>query len=407
MKVFEINGSVFGSTGKIMFGIADLLEKHGCEVLCAAPVTKTNRKKQLARSYIRIGNYFTHIITVLTARLSSRIFLGAYFSTRVLIKKISKFSPDILHLHNLHGDYINFPLLFRYIRKNNIKTVWTLHDCWSFTGHCPHYIIAGCDKWKTGCYKCKCYRKYPASLFDDSKRMYKLKKQWFCDTDNLILVTPSLWLKKQLEKSFLDKVPVKVINNGIDLAVFHPSKSNFRKKYGVSDSEIMILGVAFDWGYKKGLDVFIELSKQLTEKYRIVLVGTNDALDSNLPEGIITIRRTHDQNELAQIYSSADVFVNPTREDNYPTVNLEAIACGTPVITFNTGGAAEMINENCGRIIRNNDLNGLVDAIRSVKKKSPDAVSHCVQTALSFDETIKYQQYEEIYGLWEKSAEKN
>ena len=258
----------------------------------------------------------------------------SYFATRKLIKIIKNFNPDIIHLHNLHNAYINIPLLLKYIKVNNIPTVWTLHDCWSFTGHCPHFMYEKCVKWKSGCYNCPRYKEYPKSFLDNSKTMFKLKKKWFLDIPNLTIVTPSIWLKNMVKESYLKDYNCQVINNGINIEVFKPIESNFRKDYNIRDNVKMLLGVSIGWNTRKGLDVFIELAKQLDSSYQIVLVGTNENIDKQLPSNIISIHRTNNQTELAKIYTAADLFINPTREDTYPTVNMEAIAV-SQVITLN------------------------------------------------------------------------
>lgn len=396
MRVVQINGGVFGSTGKIMGGIKELMESHGHEVICASPVTSTNLSKQPDFAYIKIGDSLSRKLSVLFCRLTGLREVAAPFATLRLLRYIKKFRPDVIHLHNIHGDYINLPMLFRYIKKYQIKTVWTLHDCWAFTGHCPYFDMAGCEKWRTGCSDCPSYRHYPKTVFDDSHRMYRKKKSWFCGVGDMTLVTPSKWLAELVKDSFLREYDVQVIPNGIDLGVFRPTESDFRKKHLLEDKTVL-LGVSFVWGKRKGVDIFSALRERLDNRYAIVLVGTNDEIDGSLPSGIITVHRTTDIHELAQIYTASDIFVNPTREDNYPTVNMEAIACGTPVITFNTGGSPEMIGENCGSVVEKGDTDALIDAIKATGKKSAVKSSACVSRAKEFDETKKYLLYEEIY----------
>ena len=398
MKVAMINGGVFGSTGKIMFGIADIIEKNGGETFCASAVTATNRRKEPSHSYYKIGTYYSRKFNVLLSRITGKQNCFAKSATKKLLKEIDKFKPDIVHLHNLHGDYINLPLLFNYIKANSIRVVWTLHDCWAFTGHCPHFAMVNCDKWKSGCYKCPQYSIYPKSLFDNSKKMYALKKQLFTGVKNMTIVTPSEWLAGLVKQSFLKDYPVKVINNGINLSVFKPTESNFREKYGISADKKILLGVAFGWGVRKGLDVFIELYNRLSaEKYQIVLVGTDKKTDKQLPKGIISIHRTQNQTELAEIYSAADLFVNPTREDNYPTVNMEAIACGTPVLTFRTGGSPECINEQSGSVVACDDIDSLEREIKRICETSPFNKEDCIESAKRFDENERFLEYVNLY----------
>lgn len=398
MKVAMINGGVFGSTGKIMFGIADILEKNGGETFCASAVTATNKKRAPSHDYYKIGTYYSRKFSVLFSRITGRQNCYAKSATKKLLSRLDRFNPDVVHLHNLHGDYVNLPLLFNYIKANSIRVVWTLHDCWAFTGHCPYFDIAKCDKWKSGCYKCPQYSIYPKSLFDNSKKMYALKKRLFTGIENMTIVTPSEWLAGLVKQSFLKDYPVKVINNGINLSVFKPTESNFREKYGISADKKILLGVAFGWGVRKGLDVFIELYNRLdTEKYQIVLVGTDKKTDRQLPKGIISIHRTQNQTELAEIYSAADLFVNPTREDNYPTVNMESIACGTPVLTFRTGGSPEMVTGKTGSVVDCDDIDSLEREIKRICETASFAKEDCIESAKKFDENERFLEYVNLY----------
>ena len=263
-------------------------------------------------------------------------------ATKKLLKFLDKINPDIVHLHNIHGYYLNIELLFNYLKEKQIRVIWTLHDCWSFTGQCAFFDYVGCDKWQTECKNCPMLSEYPKSFVDSSKWNYQKKKELFTGL-NITLVTPSKWLASLVKNSYLKVYDVKVINNGIDLNVFKPTPSNFREKYCLKDKK-MILGVAGVWDRRKGLNDFIELSKLLDDNYVIVLVGLNDKQLDLLPHNIIGIKRTENQQELAGLYTTADVFFNPTYEDNYPTVNLESLACGTPVITYDTGGSPEFVD---------------------------------------------------------------
>lgn len=346
-----------------------------------------------------IGNRLFRNLHLMLAQSSGFEGLFSALSTAVFLKKVDKFHLDLIHLHNLHGWYINLPMLFNYIKKHNLPVVWTLHDCWSFTGHCPHFDMIGCEKWKTGCHDCPQYMEYPKSFVDNSKYMYKLKKKWFTGIENMTIVTPSNWLAELVKESFLKEYPVKVIHNGIDLSIFQPTPSNFREKYAVGDKYI-VLGVAFGWGKRKGLDVFVDLAQRLdSEKYQIVLVGTDDAVDKQLPDNIVSIHRTQNQTELAEIYTAADVFANPTREDNYPTVNMESIACGTPVITFKTGGSPEMLDATCGSVVPKDDIDAMEKEIVRICETKPYSIEACLERAKSFDKDEKFQEYVELYEV--------
>lgn len=398
MKIVSINSLPNGSTGKIMNEIADMAEKNGFDTYCFwgswySEIKEKAEKRSCFGSSIE--NKISGAFSILTGLQN----FGSIIGTISLINKINKIDPDIIHLHNLHLWTINIPLLFKYIKKHNIKTVWTLHDCWAFTGHCPHFDMIGCDKWKTGCYGCPQYKEYPKSLFDNSKYMYRLKKKWFTDIKDMTIVTPSEWLAGLVKESYLKDYPVKVINNGIDLNVFKPTESDFRKKYAL-ENKYIVLGVAFGWGRRKGLDVFVELARRLDkEKYKVVLVGTDDNVDKLLPENIISIHRTQNQTELAKIYSAADVFANPTREENYPTVNMESVACGTPVVTFNTGGSPEMLDETCGAAVAKDDNDAMYNEIIRICEAKPYSLEACIKKAKGFDKNEKFGEYIRLYEV--------
>lgn len=397
MRIVQINGGAKGSTGKIMMGIAEVARAQGHEVMCASPITTTNRDAGEDCGYYRIGTFNSRRLNVALARITGFNGCFAWFETYKLLKKIDEFKPDIIHLHNLHDSYINLPMLFSYIKKHNVPTVWTLHDCWAFTGQCPHFTIVKCDKWKVGCHNCPQYKEYPASLYDNTKKMWQLKKKWFTGVKNMTIVTPSEWLAGLARESYLKQYPIEVINNGIDLNVFKPTHSNFRKQYGIPGDKYIVLGVSFAWGYRKGLDCFVEMAEKLDERYQIVLVGTDDEIDKNLPQSIISIHRTQNQKELAEIYSVADVFAMPTREENYPTVNMEAIACGTPVVTFDTGGCAETVDTSTGIIVSVNEIDKLIEAIDVISQEqiNPEVYKKKVR---NYSQDLKYMEYLELYS---------
>lgn len=395
MNIIEINLGNFSSTGNIVKDIQKKARSMGHECYLAFPNNTSNTEIHnddllLGKRVFRKINAYGEIIIGFNGCLAA-------FATLRLLLRIRSIQPDILHLHNLHGSYINLPLLFCFIKKRNIPIVWTLHDCWAFTGHCPYFDMVDCDKWKTGCHGCPQYRDYPKSLFDNSKIMYKLKKKWFTGVSNMTIVTPSKWLADLVGESFLKEYPVRVINNGIDLSIFKPTVSDFKERYDIVDKHI-ILGVAFGWGKRKGLDVFIELSHRLDrKKYQIVLVGTDDSVDKKLPDNIISIHRTQDQKELAKIYSIADVFVNPTREEVLGLVNVEAIACGTPVVTFNTGGSPECIDSTSGSVVEKDDIDAMEKEIIRICETRPYSEEACLRRARSFDKNERFREYIDLY----------
>jgi len=390
MKIVQLNvtyGS--GSTGKIALSISELLDNENIEnyvVYSSGSCDKSNGIKYATPNSIKIQ-------TVI-ARVLGNYGFEAKRTTKKLVAHLEKIKPDILHIHNIHSHDCNLEILFKYIKANNIKTYWTFHDCWAFTGYCPYFDMIGCDKWKTECKNCP-QKGYYSWFFDRSNQNFNKKKKLFEGLD-LTIITPSKWLAGLVSHSILKDYPVKVINNGIDLSIFKPTESDFREKYNL-ENKFIVLGVAFGWGIRKGLDVFIELSKKLDDNFKIVLVGTNSEVDKQLPDNIISIHRTNNQQELAEIYTAADLFVNTTREENYPTVNMESLACGTPVITFNTGGCSEMLNETCGVVVPKDDLEALYSEIVKISKENPYSKENCTKKAESFNMHDRFNEYIALY----------
>ena len=397
MKVLQIN-SVCGirSTGKICTDIARVLEQKGHE--CKIAYGRENVPGEYRDISVRIGSETDVKLHALGTRIFDNTGFWSTRETKRFVEWAKIYDPDIIHLHNLHGYYINIRILFDYLQVCGKPVVWTFHDCWPFTGHCAYFDYANCDKWLNGCERCPQKKEYPTSMiFDRSALNYNEKKRFFASIENLTVVTPSEWLAKLVKESFFKDNNVKVINNGIDLDVFKPtSKSDFRKSYNLLDKEV-VLGVASTWGERKGLDVFSILSERLPDDYAIVLVGTNEDIDRSLPDRIISIHRTNNQRELAEIYSAADVFVNPTREDNYPTVNMEALACGTPVLTYRTGGSPEMLDPSCGSIVDRDDIKAFANEIMRICEHKPYLPESCVKRAQSFDMCEKYEDYVCLY----------
>ncbi len=329
-----------GSTGRICTDIADALIKSGHE--CKIAYGRDNVPEKYKNISVRIGNEFGVRVNALKARLLDNEGFNAKSATKKFIEWVKEYDPDVIHLHNLHGYYINLDLLFSYLKTSGKKVIWTLHDCWSFTGHCSYFTIVKCEQWKTHCSYCMQSRAYPKAFCDRASKNFERKRTLFTGVPNMTIVTPSKWLAGLVKESFLKDYPVKVINNGIDLNVFKPTESNFREKHGLVGKKI-ILGVASVWDARKGLNDFIKLANEVDADTKIVLVGITKKQRKLLPANILAIERTNNAKELAEIYTTADVFFNPTYEDNYPTVNLEAQACGTPVITYPTGGSPESI----------------------------------------------------------------
>ena len=387
MIIAQINATCgAGSTGKICISVSELLSENGAENYIFYSSGSSDYPLG-----IKYANEIAIKMQTLVSRISGNYGFEARSITERLIKELERISPNIIHIHNIHSHSCNLEILFNYIRKNNIKTYWTFHDCWAFTAYCPYFDIFECDKWKTGCKKCPQIKQY-SWFFDRSEYLYNKKKSVIEGTD-LTIITPSQWLAGLVKESFFKDYPVKVINNGIDLNVFKPTDSDFRKKHNL-ENKYMVLGVAFGWGKRKGLDVFCELAKRLDNKrYQIVLVGTNDDVDKLLPKNIISIHRTQNQHELAEIYTAADLFVNPTREENYPTVNMEAIACGTPVVSFRTGGSPEILDATCGSVVEKNDIDGMTNEVIRICERKLYSKEACLKKANSFDKDLCFKEY--------------
>lgn len=393
MKVLQINATCgVGSTGKICAEISRLLTARGIEnrVLYASGTSDLS-------TGIRYANDRYIKLQALRARLSGRYGFHAHLATRRLLAELERFAPDVVHLHNLHNHNCNIEALLAYLKKRQIRVIWTFHDCWAFTAYCPYFDMVACTQWKTACTRCPQRRRF-SWFFDRSRELYRRKREAMTGLD-LTVVTPSEWLAELVRQSFLQAYPVRVIHNGIDLAVFRPMQGHVRERYGIRKDCFLLLGVAFGWEARKGLDVFLSLARRLEpEHYQIVLVGTDDAVDAQLPDGVISIHRTQDQRELAELYSAADLLVDPTREENYPTVHMEAIACGTPVLTFRTGGCAEMLTEATGAVVERNDVDAMEREIRRICAERPFTKEACIESAKRFAGDLCFLKYVELYG---------
>lgn len=349
MKVLQINSVCgYGSTGGIVVNLYNALTQQGHECCVAYGRGKADRDIDS----MRIGTDADVYLHGFVSRVTDKQGFYSKKATKQFAKWLKSYDPDIIHLHNLHGYYLDIEILFDALRQLNKPVIWTLHDCWAFTGHCSYFDCVGCDKWKSGCYSCPQKKEYPTSyLLDHSRSNYERKKAAICSIEQLRIVTPSKWLRDLVAESFLGRYPSEVIHNGIDLNTFQPTYQNIKEKYGLQNKKI-ILGVASEWGKRKGIQDFLKLSDMLEDDYQIVLIGR---ISGNMLEkkNITYISRTNDKKELASWYTEADVFFNPTYEDNYPTVNLEAQACGTPVITYYTGGSPEGLRMEKSTVVQN------------------------------------------------------
>ncbi len=380
-----------GSTGRIAEQIGLLARENGWRS-CIASGGRYSRASQLEK--IEIGGWWNERWHAVESRLLDNHGLASRRATRRLVERIEELNPTVIHMHNIHGYYLNYKILFEYLNITNIPIVWTLHDCWSFTGHCAYFDSVNCGRWKTKCHDCPLKKDYPRSLFlDRSQRNYELKKRLFGENKNLHLVPVSQWLAGLVKGSFLKNADIQVINNGVDLSVFTPRE---RK----DDGKFRILGVATSWGKRKGLKDFYKLEEYLDpQRYEITLVGLKAEQIQDLPSGIQGVERTSFVKELAEYYSKADVLLNPTYADTFPTVNLEALACGTPVVTYRTGGSPETLTPETGLIVEAGDIPGLVQAIVSIRAKGKSFYTQaCRKRAEEFyNKDERFMDYVRLY----------
>ena len=402
-KLLQINPVIRTntSTGRIMQEIGELAMANGWESYIAYSGGRDGIKP-CKSSLMPVGGKLDVAVHGLWTRLTDRHGLASWGATRKFIQEIEALKPDVIHIHNIHGYFLNYRLLFDYLQKADIPVVWTIHDCWLYTGHCYYYSSVGCDRWKKGCGNCPQKKAFPTSWFlDNSAKNYKAKSESFNSIKDKLTIAPvSKWIRDEMSHSFLKDCNYQVIHNGIDLEVFDVQEDDkaIREKYGLGNKHI-ILGLASIWCKEKGWDDFIRMSQLLNEDEVIVMVGVTEEQQSKLPSNIVAIRRTENVRQLAELYSAAVAFVNPTWQDNYPTVNLEAIACGTPVVTYRTGGSVEAVTEKTGYVVEQGDVNGLLDAVRKIERKGKSQyIAECRAYALAnFRKEDRYTDYLKLY----------
>ena len=392
MKILLINVTCgIGSTGRICVDIAEALNRNGHEVKIAYG------REAVPHKYSNFAERVGSEEDVINHAVRARLFDSAGFCSKKVTQKfiewIRTFDPDVIHLHNVHGYYINVDILFRYLHTCGKKIIWTLHDCWAFTGHSAYCDAADCTRWINGCHNCPNKNKYPASILDRSSENWKRKRKIFNDIPNMRIVTPSEWLETLVKKSFLSDYKTNAIYNGVNTKVFKPAKDKRISEYE-PDNRKIILGVASVWDERKGLQEFYELAKIITDDYVILLVGLDRKKTKKLPCNIKVIKKTQNIQALAALYSMAEVYINPTWEDNYPTTNLEAIACGTPVITFDTGGSGESA-KLFGSVVPKGDISELWREIQgiSIINSQPDYIKMIDKEKMAMDYFRLYSQY--------------
>lgn len=394
MKILFINSFLSsGGPPRIIKGLYDALTEQGHDCLLAAA-----REKPIdGMNVYVIGNQTRTYRNAIESRLLDNDGFVSSFETRKLIEAIKEFKPDVIHIHNLHGYYINSEILFNYLKSADIPVIWTFHDCWPFTGHCAYYDGIGCEKWQNGCGECGQKQAYPKSIVDRSKRNWARKRAAFCGLPNATIVTPSKWLADVVKKSFLRDYRIEVVNNGVDLEQFHPIDSDFRAAHGLQDS-FLIVSVAAVWDERKGFSDYIKLAGLFDDSMALVMVGVTKKQKESLPEKIIGIKKTESVQELAEIYSAADVFLNLTYEDNFPTVNIEALACGTSIITYDTGGSPEIADSENEIVCKRGDIGKIYNAILKIRNNDGRKETEALRgNAMKYTKEQMTEKYMEIY----------
>lgn len=396
-RIVEINVSCnYGSTGHIVEAIGKMAIAEGHEVLSVhggryvqPSVLPTLPTQPRAMDYV---HYLSGCITGKQGRFST-------CATQRLVKKLRTWKPDIVHLHDIHGYYLDYEVLFRYLAEAKIPVIWTLHDCWPMTGHCAYYATETgiCESWKTECHHCGKLADYPRVWRDKVQEEHRLKKQLFCAVDNLIMVPVSEWMEQNVKQSFLKDKRTVVIHNGIDLNTFYErdERMALRRKWGVAEDKYVLLGVASHWNKRKGFEDILSLADMAGTQ--LILVGLTAQQKKDLPAGVIGIESTENANELAELYTLADVFVNPTYSDTFPTTNLEAQACGTPVLTYDTDGSPETLSAETGVVVEYGNRLALREAILRLQQQPLDR-KRCADFAhKNYDKNERFKEYLDLY----------
>lgn len=341
MKYLFINSVAgFGSTGRIAAQTCRELMTQGHECVLAFGRIKANCADVPT---VQIGNGLDYRLHGVRSRILDDHGFGSKEATRRFLEWVKRYDPDVIWLHNLHGYYLNLEVLFAYLRCCGKEIRWTLHDCWSFTGHCAYFDFVGCDKWRTGCHQCPQKGSYPRSLLrDNSAHNFARKKELFTNIPNLTLIVPSYWLEKRVKESFLRDYPVVVVYNQVDRSIFRPTPGNFREEHGLEHKKIL-LGVASVWDARKGLADFLALSSLLEPEYQIVLIGLKPKQRQHLPSNVLGLPRTDSLEKLAQAYTAADLFLNPSTEETFGLTTLEAICCGTMAVVYQDTACEEIV----------------------------------------------------------------
>ncbi len=395
MKIAFINSVAgFGSTGRLVYYLS---KTEGV----TSRIYYGRKKNMTDADVFRMTSFFGNVCHALATYTMDAHGFANKHETEKMLKDLREFNPDLVHLHNLHGYYLNVETLFRGLKELGVPVIWTFHDCWPMTGHCAHYDSLKCMKWQSGCENCPALSRYPVTWNGRHVREnYEKKKRIFTSLDDLTIVTPSQWLADQVKQSYLKDIDTRVIHNGIDLSVFRPTENDFKKMFMI-ENKFLIMTAASVWTHEKGLHDLVQFSRMLRDDECLAIVGIRDDQKEMFPHSTITITRTNSQKEMAEMYTAADVLLNPTLEDTFPTVNMEALACGTPVITYNTGGSPEIRDEKTGIVVKKGSLSGLREALDQLREH-PFTAEDCIDRAKQFTYSRMLEEYAQLYR--EKTA---
>ncbi len=399
MKLLQINIEVnSGSTGRIAEQIGLVLKNNGFE----SYITYARGYNPSMSNVIKVGNRLSILSHLFRTRLWGEHLNGSYIPTLKLIRSIKKINPDIIHLHQIHGYYINVPLLFKFLKNFGKPVVWTLHDCWAFTGHCSYFTLVECDKWKTNCYQCPQFDRYPKSyFFDKSNQEYLTKRKLFNDLPNLVLVGVSEWVAQLAAESFIKNKKIISVYNGVNTEIFRQmfNRHEVLTKYNINPTSKVLIASGTTWIKSKGLEDYKKLADILPEDYQLVLVGVDKKVVTEIPSKIITIPRTESQNELAELYSAAEILLCLSYQESFGMTPVEAMACGTPAIVYNNTALSELVNESTGRLVPTGNINVVLEMIREITSIGKDSFSlNCRNRVLEiYDMNLTYKKYLNLY----------
>lgn len=392
-KLLQINVTAnWGSTGKIAEQIGVLAQKHGWESFIAYG----RHMNASGNKLIKIGSTIDTYEHYLENRFFDNEGQASRRATKKFLMEVDKIKPDVVHLHNIHDHYLNFPLLFNYLAEKNIPVVWTQHDLWAITGRCC-YIMPGCERWKSECHDCLMSSGFG---IDRSTRNHQLKKQLLAKIPSLTIVPVSEWLGDTIRQSHLKKHPIKVIHNGIDLNVFSPQSNNVHERYCIDKQKKIILGVACPWGDRKGLRDYWELGRRLDDRFVIILVGLSEEQMKGLPSNVIGLQKTQDQKELAELYSASDILLSLSYGETFGMTMAEAYACGTPCIVYDNTAQPEIVTSNTGRVAKTGDIDDVARLVYEMTESNFKA-NHTADCRLRaenmYDKNKCFDMYIDLY----------